>query len=53
MGKPEELDDFDLYTVDGFNAYVDFQVEATDDELAIKLEESLMDEKLIVEGMKY
>lgn len=55
MGKPEEseLDDFDLYEVDGIHAYVDVGVLTKDDELIVKHAKILFKEKLIVEGMAF
>lgn len=53
MGKPEELEDFDLYTVDGINTYVDVGVQTKNDELLVKHAKILFKEKLIVEGMAY
>ena len=55
MGKPEEeeLDDFDLYEVDGINAYVDVGVNAKNDELLVKHAKVLFKEKLVVEGMAF
>lgn len=55
MGKPEEedLEDFDLYTVDGINAYVDVGVLTKNDELVVKHAKILFKEKLIVEGMAF
>lgn len=53
MGKPEEVEDFDLYTVDGINAYVDVGVITKNDELVIKHAKILFKEKLIVEGMAF
>ena len=53
MGKPEELDDFDLYTVDGINAYVDVGVLTKNEELVVKHAKILFKEKLIVEGMAF
>lgn len=53
MGKPEELDDFDLYTVDGIKAYVDVAVQTKNDELLVKHAKILFKERLIVEGMAF
>lgn len=53
MGKPEELEDFDLYTIDGINAYVDVGVVAKNDELKVNRAKILFKEKLIVEGMVF
>lgn len=55
MGKPEEeeLDDFDLYEVDGLKAYVDVAVNAKNDELVVKHAKVLFKEKLVVEGMVF
>ena len=53
MGKPEELEDFDLYTVDGINAYVDVAVKTKNDELLVKYAKILFKERLIVEGMAF
>lgn len=53
MGKPKELDDFDLYTIDGIKAYVDKGVQTKDDELIVKHAKVLWNEKLVVEGMAY
>lgn len=53
MGKPEDTEDFDLYEVDGINAYVDVAVQAKDDQLVIKHSKILWNEKLVVEGMSF
>lgn len=53
MGKPEELEDFDLYTIDGINAYVDVAVQTKNEELVVKHAKILWNEKLIVEGMAF
>lgn len=51
MGKPEDLDLFDKYEVDGIDAYVKSDVQAKGDEIKIKYSKILFSEKLIVEGM--
>ena len=53
MGKPEELEDFDLYVVDGINAYVDVAVQTKNGELVVKHAKILFKERLIVEGMAF
>lgn len=51
MGKPSEIDDYDLYQVDGIDAYVRCDIEAKNDEVKIKYSKLLWNEKLIVEGI--
>lgn len=51
MGKPSEIDDYDLYQVDGIDVYVRCDVQAKNDELTIKYSKLFWNEKLIVEGM--
>ncbi|NLC04058.1 MAG: hypothetical protein GX787_07270 [Tissierellia bacterium] len=55
MGKPEDdvIEDFDLYQVDGINAYVDVGVLTKNDELIIKHAKVLFKERLVVEGMAF
>lgn len=53
MGKPKELDKFELYTIDGIKAYVDTGVQTKNDELIVKHAKVLWNEKLIVDGMAY
>ena len=55
VGKPEDdvIEDFDLYEVDGINAYVDVGVLTKNDELIVKHAKVLFKERLVVEGMAF
>ena len=53
MGKPEDLDDYDKYEVDGIDVYVRVDVITKNDELKINYSKILWNEKLTVEGMAF
>ena len=53
MGKPEDLEEYDKYEVDGIDVYVRVDVVTKNDELKIKYSKLLWNEKLTVEGMAF
>lgn len=53
MGKPEDIDNYEEYNIDGIKAFVKSDVKAKDDQLKVKHSKILWSEKLIVEGMLF
>lgn len=53
LGKPDDIDDFDVYTSDGKIVYVLCTIQARNNELHIKYSKILFMEKLIVEGIVF
>ncbi len=53
MGKPENIEEFNLHKVDDIDVYVKSDVVAKDDELKIKYTKILWKERLTVEGMLF
>ena len=53
MGKPENIEEFNLHKVDDIDVYVKSDVIAKDDELKIKYTKILWKERLTVEGMLF
>lgn len=53
MGKPENVEEFNLYKVEDIDVYVKSNVIAKDDELRVKYTKILWNERLIVDGMLF
>ena len=54
LGKPKEnIDDFDLYEVNGVNVYVTVAANTKAGELTVAYRKILFSEKLIVEGLAF
>ena len=53
MGKPEDLEEYDKYEVEGIDVYVRIDVITKNDELKINYSKLLWNEKLTVEGMSF
>ena len=53
MGRPEDLEEYDKYEVDGIDIYVRADVITKNDELKINYSKLLWNEKLTVEGMSF
>lgn len=54
LGKPKEnIDDFDLYEVNGVNVYVTVAANTKAGELTVAYRKILFSEKVIVEGLAF
>lgn len=51
MGKPEDLNAYDVYKAGNIDVYVHLNVEAKDDEIRVKYTKVLWTERLSVEGI--
>lgn len=53
MGKPEDIQEYDEYDINGIKVFVKSDVQAKNDELKVRHSKVLWSEKLIVEGMAF
>ncbi|MBC8590949.1 hypothetical protein H8689_07465 [Lachnospiraceae bacterium NSJ-29] len=53
MGKPEDIQEYDEYDINGIKVFVKSDVQAKNNELKVRHSKVLWSEKLIVEGMAF